>query len=151
MSKERCGACHFYRRIEASEVEGKTPMGVCRRYPPQRAVDPPEPIDPEDPIQLSPVDEEYISWRPPLVAAEDWCGEFKAREEDARKLGWTIKVRSDSAVTLSHVNTATGEVHITASTADAAANAVAMTLREIEAIILDKAGPVWSSMRNGAK
>ena len=70
---EYCETCRYFLDEVPSEFEGNTReehFGFCRRYPPTFIPKIVVPDDPDPPTAL---------W--PIVAKQDWCGEYEQRSE----------------------------------------------------------------------
>jgi len=71
--KESCRSCRFSLKIAGFEAPNQPPEAagtavyVCRRFPPAQS---------ERPHAETPVEERW-----PVVGADDWCGEYKQKQQ----------------------------------------------------------------------
>ena len=69
---DECFGCHYWRRMPSDEEAGY-PVGLCCRHAPQPFVPSEQQSDEHE------LDQYSVFW--PRTINEDWCGEFKPKEE----------------------------------------------------------------------
>lgn len=140
MSKEKCIGCRFFKPTPDIELLGDGVFGLCCRNPPVQILDNSqedeeskrerEEMNGSTRLRSKILREVAHSWRWPLVGGEDWCGEFKARDEDGRV--WTITINgAPPGTTVQNVD---GVVNV-------------FTAAVVEAIE-SRAGSIWKAMHS---